>query len=55
MFSPRLKSAFSATERGITRRGKRTLRNRFSRSVSELTPRLVVSEKNVNSMIDVSR
>ena len=55
MFSPRLKSACSATDSGITSRGKRTLRRRFSRSTSEVTPRLVVSEKKVNITIEESR
>ena len=53
--SPRLKSECSVTDSGITMRGKRILRSRFSRSISERTPRLVVSEKNVKSTIPLSR
>jgi hypothetical protein len=43
--SPRLKREWSATASGMTNRGKRTLRSRFSRSTSAFTPRAVVSEK----------
>ena len=55
MFASRLKSDGSATDSGITRRGKRILRRRFSRSTSEVTPRLVASAKKVNMTIEVSR
>ena len=55
MFAIRLKSAARATESGITSRGKRILRSRFSRSTSDVTPRLVASAKKLNSTIDVSR
>ena len=51
----RLKKAASVTDRGITSRGKRILRSRFSRSTSEVTPRLVASEKKLNITIAISR
>ena len=41
----RLNSAVSEIAIGITMRGKRILRSRFSRSTSDVTPPAVVSAK----------
>ena len=54
-FTTRLNRAVSVTESGMTIRGKRIFRTRFSRSTMHLTAAPVVSEKNVQSMIELSR
>ena len=49
---PTLKSAPSTIDNGITSRGKRTLRSRFSRATSDCTEPPAISAKNWNSTIE---
>jgi hypothetical protein len=46
---PRLNSAVSTTDSGITRRGNRILRSRFSRATRHWTQLVVASLKNWKS------
>ena len=46
---PRLRIAVSTTDSGITSRGKRILRSRFSRAARHRTQPFVASLKNWNS------